>query len=292
MFGYITVNKDTLSEENKKIYQSYYCGLCQTMKSQYGRRAQMALNYDMTFLIVLLTGLYEPDSVTRDGFVCSVHPTKKRTLRTNEITEYAAAMNILLAYYNLIDDWKDDKSLTKKTYAEMLKKDFEKAKKGYPIQAKAIEDYIARLAECEKSNDTNIDAVAGLTGEMLGILFAWKQDEWQKDLKEFGCYMGKFIYLMDAYDDVEKDSKDGSYNPFKELYKQEGFEEKVRQYLELIMSYCCRAFEVLPIIDNAEIMRNILYVCVLAKYTRVTQERNKPETTGEGENKAAEKAAE
>lgn len=100
------------------------------MKSQYGRRAQMALNYDMTFLIVLLTGLYEPDSVTRDGFVCSVHPTKKRTLRTNEITEYAAAMNILLAYYNLIDDWKDDKSLTKKTYAEMLKKDFEKAKEA------------------------------------------------------------------------------------------------------------------------------------------------------------------
>ena len=90
MFGYITVNKDTLSEENKKIYQSYYCGLCQTMKSQYGRRAQMALNYDMTFLIVLLTGLYEPDNVTRDGFVCSVHPTKKRALRTNEITEYGS----------------------------------------------------------------------------------------------------------------------------------------------------------------------------------------------------------
>ena len=206
MFGYITVNKDTLSEENKKIYQSYYCGLCQTMKSQYGRRAQMALNYDMTFLIVLLTGLYEPDSVTRDGFVCSVHPTKKRTLRTNEITEYAAAMNILLAYYNLIDDWKDDKSLTKKTYAEMLKKDFEKAKKGYPIQAKAIEDYIARLAECEKSNDTNIDAVAGLTGEMLGILFAWKQDEWQKDLKEFG-YRADGI-LAQVYASIPKSTID------------------------------------------------------------------------------------
>ena len=57
------IRDSTLSEENKKIYQSYDCGLCQTMKSQYGRRAQMALNYDMTFLIVLLTGLYEPDSV-------------------------------------------------------------------------------------------------------------------------------------------------------------------------------------------------------------------------------------
>ena len=157
--------------------------------------------------IAVMIWKYGKDRKVKGGLLVSVHPTKKRTLRTNEITEYAAAMNILLAYYNLIDDWKDDKSLTKKTYAEMLKKDFEKAKKGYPIQAKAIEDYIARLAECEKSNDTNIDAVAGLTGEMLGILFAWKQDEWQKDLKEFGCYMGKFIYIMDAYEDIGDDVK-------------------------------------------------------------------------------------
>ena len=126
----------------------------------------------------------------------------------------------------------------------------------------------------------------------MGEIFAWREDIWAEELRYFGFYLGKFVYLMDAYDDVEKDSKDGSYNPFKELYKQEGFEEKVRQYLELIMSCCCRAFEVLPIIDNAEIMRNILYAGVWAKYTRVTQERKKPETTGEGENKAAEKAAE
>ena len=126
----------------------------------------------------------------------------------------------------------------------------------------------------------------------MAEIYAAKDDYWQDTLRQMGYYMGKFIYLMDAYDDVEKDSKDGSYNPFKELYKQDGFEEKVRQYLALIMSCCCRAFEVLPIIDNAEIMRNILYAGVWAKYTRVTQERKKPETTGEGENKAAEKAAE
>ena len=92
MFGYITVNKDTLSEENKKIYQSYYCGLCQTMKLQYGRRAQMALNYDMTFLIVLLTGLYEPDRVTRDGFVCSVHTSHKRDYRVCGSHEHTACI--------------------------------------------------------------------------------------------------------------------------------------------------------------------------------------------------------
>lgn len=280
MFGYITVNKDTLSEENKKIYQSYYCGLCQTMKSQYGRRAQMALNYDMTFLIVLLTGLYELDSVTRDGFVCSVHPTKKRTLRTNEITEYAAAMNILLAYYNLIDDWKDDKSLTKKTYAEMLKKDFEKAKKGYPIQAEAIEDYIARLAECEKSNDTNIDAVAGLTGEMLGILFAWKQDEWQKDLKEFGCYMGKFIYIMDAYEDIGDDVKKKSYNPLIQLMhccnnEQEKFDKSCRLMMTSMLSEAAKIFERLPILLHADIIRNVLYSGVWSKYEYIQMKKRK-----------------
>ncbi len=280
MFGYITVNKDTLSEENKKIYQSYYCGLCQTMKSQYGRRAQMALNYDMTFLIVLLTGLYEPDNVTRDGFVCSVHPTKKRTLRTNEITEYAAAMNILLAYYNLIDDWKDDKSLPKKTYAEMLKKDFEKAKKGYPVQAKAIEDYIARLTECEKSNDTNIDAVAGLTGEMLGILFAWKQDEWQTDLKEFGCYMGKFIYIMDAYEDIGDDVKKKSYNPLIQLMHccnndQEKFDKSCRLMMTSMLSEAAKIFERLPILLHADIIRNVLYSGVWSKYEYIQMKKRK-----------------
>ena len=110
--------------------------------------------------------------------VCSVHPTKKRTLRTNEITEYAAAMNILLAYYKLIDDWKDDKSLTKKTYAEMLKKDFEKAKKGYPIQAKAIEDYIVRLTECENSNDfsiENLEVIRRYQSNEDNVFFAYSE---------------------------------------------------------------------------------------------------------------------
>ena len=227
MFGYITVNKDTLSEENKKIYQSYYCGLCQTMKSQYGRRAQMALNYDMTFLIVLLTGLYEPDSVTRDGFVCSVHPTKKRTLRTNEITEYAAAMNILLAYYNLIDDWKDDKSLTKKTYAEML-----------------------------------------------------KQDEWQKDLKEFGCYMGKFIYIMDAYEDIGDDVKKKSYNPLIQLMHccnndQEKFDKSCRLMMTSMLSEAAKIFERLPILLHADIIRNVLYSGVWSKYEYIQMKKRK-----------------
>ena len=105
MFGYININRNELSEEDQRIYQSYYCGLCKKLKELCGKRGQILLSYDITFLIVLLTGLYEVEGKV-DEFVCAVHPTKRRQMCQNEITEYAAAMNVMLAYHNLIHDTK------------------------------------------------------------------------------------------------------------------------------------------------------------------------------------------
>lgn len=277
MFGYINVNKNELSEENVKIYQSYYCGLCQKIKLEYGRRAQLALNYDMTFLIVLLTGLYEPYGDTRDSFVCVVHPTKKRTLRISEITDYAAAMNILLAYYNLVDDWNDERSFTKKTFAGILKKDFEKAKALYPRQAKAIADYIETLASYEKKDETNIDAVSGLTGDMLGEVFAWKEDEWYHELKNLGYYLGKFIYIMDAYEDIEQDIKKNSYNPLTKLARceSEDFDKVCCMMLTSMLSEAAKTFERLPILLHADIIRNVLYSGVWSKYEYIQTKKRK-----------------
>ena len=210
MFGYINVNGAQLSEENKKIYQSYYCGLCRKLKEFCGKKGQALLNYDMTFLVVLLTGLYEPDTQTGE-FTCMMHPMKKRQLRENDIQSYAAQMNVLLAYYNLVDDWKDDHNYTKKTIASMFEKDYQRIKINYPRQTNAIEQYMEKLATYEAEKQTNIDLVAGLTGEMLGEIFAWKQDEWYDELKTLGFYLGKFIYLMDAYEDRDKNKKKDSF---------------------------------------------------------------------------------
>ena len=174
MFGYITVNKKQLSDEQIKTYQEYYCGLCRKLKQDYGKRGQLVLNYDMTFLIVLLSGLYEPDDEKKEQFICAAHPAQKHSSRISAITDYAAAMNILLAYYNLVDDWKDDKSFFKKTIAGLLKKDYQKIRKLYPRQVKAADEYIKNLEKLEKNKETNIDIVAGLTGDMLGEIFAWK----------------------------------------------------------------------------------------------------------------------
>ena len=99
----------------------------------------------------------------------------------------------------------------------MFEKDYQRIKINYPRQTNAIEQYMEKLATYEAEKQTNIDLVAGLTGEMLGEIFAWKQDEWYDELKTLGFYLGKFIYLMDAYEDRDKDEKKDSYNPLRYL---------------------------------------------------------------------------
>ncbi len=276
MFGYINVNGKELSEENKEIYQSYYCGLCHKLKEFCGAKGQALLNYDMTFLVVLLTGLYEPQTDSEE-FTCVLHPVKKRKALVNEIETYAAAMNVLLAYYNLVDDWKDERNYTKKTIASMFRSSYEKVEQMYPRQTAAVEDYIVKLGEYEQQKEKNIDLVAGLTGEMLGEIFAWKEDEWYDELKTLGFYMGKFVYLMDAYEDRKKDEKKDSYNPLR--YLQTGDEKEYETLCRLMMtsmiSECAKSFERLPVLLHADILRNILYSGVWSKYEYIQLKKKK-----------------
>ncbi|MCD8301046.1 MAG: DUF5685 family protein [Clostridiales bacterium] len=275
MFGYITVNHKSLSEENRQEYQSYYCGLCHVLKKSNGRKAQLLLNYDMTFLVILLTGLYElhNEEVT---LPCAVHPGKKRAW-INDATRYASDMNILLSYYNLVDDWKDDKNLPKHVLSVMLRKDFARLTVKYPRQARALEHYVSRLDMLEGKREENIDAISGLTGEMLGEIFAWKDDIWAEELHCLGFYMGKFIYLMDAYEDLTKDERRGEYNPFEKMAKEnpDEFETWSKLILTSMMSECAKSFERLPILLHADIIRNILYSGVWSKYEYLQQKKKK-----------------
>lgn len=276
MFGYININRKELSEESSRAYQAYYCGLCQTLKRNCGTKGQMLLNYDMTFLVVLLTGLYELENKETE-FICPLHPAKKRQAWINEATDYAADMNVLLAYHNLEDDWKDDKAYAKKTFAKMILKDYERIKQKYPRQAAAVEKYMQELAAAEESGEANIDVISGLTGEMTSEIFDWKEDEWSEELRCLSFYMGKFIYLMDAYEDLEKDKRQQRYNPFSKMdYQKEGdFETFVKLLLTSMMAECAKSFERLPILMHADILRNVLYSGVWSKYEYLQLKKKK-----------------
>ncbi len=275
MFGYITVNKKELKIKDWDRYHAYYCGLCHALKEVAGTKARMTVSYDMTFLAMLLDDLY--DCEKQEGMRrCTVHMTKKEFV-LSEASLYAAKMNLLLCYDNLMDDWKDDKNPTAYAAAKVLSGTRKRIAQEYPRQARAVDDYIKKLHDCENSKHTNLDAAAGLTGEMLGELFCWKEDEWRSDLYQTGFYLGKFIYLMDAYEDMEKDEKHGGYNPFLLSHDGTSNEELAEESLTMMAAGAAEAMERLPLVENIEILRNILYAGIWGKYEMIKAKREKGE---------------
>ena len=119
MFGYVSVDVSELTEEEKLRYNSVYCGICRNIRSQSSNPARLALSYDMAFLALLLTSLYEPEE-TAGPSACMLHPIKKKPWVDNEYIRYAADMNVALAYYNWLDDWRDDGKLTARAAAALL----------------------------------------------------------------------------------------------------------------------------------------------------------------------------
>lgn len=274
MFGYIAINKAEMKFRDFDIYHAYYCGLCKDLKERYGRSGQLTLSYDMTFLIILLSGLYEPpaeDSIRN----CVAHPFQKHAARTNEITQYAADMNIVLSYYKCLDDWTDEHKKEAWINSRLLRSKVKQIEKTYPEKVKLIRDMLAQISSCEKANEQDLDKMAGLFGEIMAEIFVWKQDIWKDSLHRMGFFLGKFIYLMDAYEDIEKDAVSGNYNPFMTIKDHENFDSECQNMLMMQMAECCRAFERLPIVQDAGILRNILYSGVWAKFASVYNKRNK-----------------
>ena len=156
MFGYVTVNKEELKIKDFNFYQSCYCGLCRTLKKRHGIAAPLTLSYDMTFVVLLLSALYE-DSFQAGTAHCIVHPAKKHTTRQNKWSDYAADMTILMAYHNLKDDWQDEKKVNRLALASILKKQYKKVARLYPQQKKTIEEYMKQTAESEAKKDYDLD---------------------------------------------------------------------------------------------------------------------------------------
>ena len=279
MFGYIMVNKAEMKFKEFDVYHSFYCGICRDLKRKYGVWGQMALSYDMTFLAILLTGLYEPET-RRGSTKCAAHPFERHETRNNIYTEYAADMNMLFAYYKCRDDWEDERKIRKLLLGKLLEGKSEKLKQVYGEKIRKIRKLMETFSQAEKTGHLDIDTLGGLFGQVMGEMTAVREDEWAESLRGLGFFLGKFIYLCDAYEDIEQDIKKGTPNPFKQKYESGGFEEECRTILMMMMSECCREFERLPILENVEILRNILYSGVWGRYEAVREKRCRKSVKG------------
>lgn len=274
MFGYVVMNKPEIKFKDFDMYRSFYCGLCRELKERYGLSGQITLTYDMTFVILLLSGLYEPP--TKKGSTrCIVHPVRRQPVRKNAITEYAADMNIFLTYYKCKDDWNDERSIPGFAFGKLLEGKVKKSEKIWSKKVQTIVSCLDELSALEKENATDIDRVSGCFGRIMAEIFAYREDVWEPALRRMGFYFGKFIYLLDAYDDVEEDVKKGNYNPFSKDYIIKGFDDRVKNMLMMMMAETCREFEKLPIIKYTDILRNILYSGVWCRFENVSGKRKK-----------------
>lgn len=268
MFGYIMALPEKLTQEQRTRYGALYCGLCRSLKKRHGFLGRITLNYDMTFLILVLSSLYEPEE-HQCCCRCMMHPMKKRPELQNSFTDYAADLNLLLAWWNAMDDWEDERKLSRRIYAALTARKVQKLEQQYPRQSRAIRDNLALLKQYEAGESVSADRAAACFGDLMGELFVWREDDyWAGTLREMGQGLGRFIYIMDACLDYEEDQRHDRPNPLRNLGQEVRTPEEDYDILTMLMGDCTRAFEILPLEQDLPLMRNILYAGAWQKYNQ------------------------
>ena len=274
MFGYVTASLKELDEAQKKRYNAVYCGICRQIRIRASQTARLGLRYDMAFLALLLMSLYEPEEASGSR-ACHLHPVKPKPWVDNEFVRYAADMNVALAYYHFLDDWHDDGKVAAKWLAGAFGKHFPAIEAQYPRQCGAIREGIRQLGELEEAGCTNPDGPAGVFGELMGALLVYEEDLWAPVLRQLGQALGRFIYLLDAAVDYDRDKRKGKYNPFLAMGMEKDW-QRWEEYLVNTMGRCTESFEKLPLVQDKALLDNILYSGVWVNYRGNRKEEDQP----------------
>lgn len=269
MFGYIVANPEKLNSEQRARYKGLYCGLCKKLGENRAKINKMTLTYDLVLLILVLSSVENEEYAAVEG-KCMLHPLEKKIFLVNSKTEFAADMNIALAYYKFLDDWKDDKSYSAFVNMQIFKKETERIAEKYPVQCEAIRLCLDRLSEAEKANVLNPDIPADIFGELMGKIFSVSSDEKGERLFNFGKALGKYIYILDAVLDVREDIKKQRYNP---LIRTPS--EMYGEILDMLMADCVERYNELEIKQDSEIIENILFSGVWTQYEAALRRRKK-----------------
>ena len=267
MFGYLTADTATLTEEQLKRYQACYCGLCRSLEKRHGQLSRLTLNYDVTFLVQLLSSLYEPAETAGEG-TCIRHPKTPQPWVNNAICDYAADVNLALAYLKCLDDWEDEGSLPALAQARVLRPGYQRVQKAYPRQCTAMEQALKDLHAIEKENREAPDAAAACFGRLMAELFVYKEDRWADTLRHMAHALGRFLYLMDACMDLDSDTLHNNYNPFRRYYRRSDNEQRFRDILKMQLGECVFYFDKLPLVQDAGLLKNILCAGLWARFDR------------------------
>ena len=215
MFGYIRPSKPHLSEQDEARFQSVYCGLCHELGRKYGFAARFVLNFDFTFLAILLSDAQEPEC---ESCRCAAHPCKAQCVMAHTIAlETAADHSLVLAWWQLRDHIEDHgffKAIPYRLAALLLRGAYRKARTFVPEFDASVQRHLNDLHQREREHCASLDQAAEPFAALMADIADCVDDEMRRRvMKEIFYHLGRWIYLVDAADDLKKDVKSGSYNP-------------------------------------------------------------------------------
>ena len=253
MFGYIQPDIPYLYFKDATLYKALYCGLCKSIGRSCGQTARFGLSYDMTFLSALLHNIKNTD-VTIEKQRCAANIFTRRPMALDDgITKTVACLNTLLTYYKLTDDIMDEhKGRISRAF---FKRGYKKAKALHPDAAEIVKARMAELFELEKAGCASLDMAADPFGLMIADLSDYCLGESATEYTRKLFYgVGKWVYLIDALDDYDKDVKKKNYNPFVSAYKAPTKDEMLAKNREEVDFVFKSVFA-----ENAECLKNIRF---------------------------------
>ena len=307
MLGYVIPDKGELKLREYEIYTGYYCGICKYIGRAYGQLPRMALSYDAAFIALILGSMDPaPDQPVQEH--CAVHHIKYKTVIRNRAIEYAGDLMLILAWFKLKDDAQDEGKNSAKAGLAVFRRIYRKLEKKYPDLCAGIDSKLAALNKLEDEHCASIDRVAEGFARVMDVIFregisflygpeadradsaAEKSAPLHETFANIGYHLGKWIYLIDAADDIEKDLEQGTYNPllYRFEYQAESenpeefrarIDERLRFNLFHYLAIIGESLEELDIQKNSAIIENVIYFG-LNRRTEEVLKRIQPEKRG------------
>ncbi len=216
----------------------YYCGVCKYIGKEYGQLPRMVLSYDAAFLALLLASVDDqPDAPVQEH--CVAHHIKNKTIIRNAAIEYAGDVMLILAWYKMLDDAHDEGKVSAKAATRLLRRLHRKLQKKYPALCDGIEINLAKLGGLEEAKCASLDEAAESFSKIMEVIFREGARTLYPDSTDLhetfartGYHMGKWIYLIDAADDIEENIDSGAYNPllYRFDYQGEDSDETPQQF--------------------------------------------------------------
>lgn len=278
--------KSELKIREYNLFRAYYCGLCKTMGREYNQLVRMGLNYDLSFLSLLLSSLEEEQDLVKVE-KCVAHPISKRMIvEHNGSLKYTSSISIMLIYFKLLDDWRDDKSVKSLIANIPFSNAIKKAERENPNKFKIIKEKLEELSKLEDDKCDEVDEVADVFGKLMQEIASpdfIRGEETSRILKFLGYNLGRWIYILDAFDDMEDDIKNKSYNPLLLQHRYKAgediklFTKKVKASIESSLIFTLenisKSFELLDLKYNKEIVENIIYLGMRNKMETIFDKR-------------------